>query len=60
GNIKKMPQKDNDTTMEDMKAATYRQCQNNGSLANGMCSYKSCNLPTMSEQWKPCKRDVFI
>ncbi len=22
------------------KAATYRQCHNNGCLANGMCSYK--------------------
>ncbi|EEW6398515.1 hypothetical protein EU637_23950 [Escherichia coli] len=26
--------------MPDIKAATYRQCQNNGSCVNGMHSYK--------------------
>jgi hypothetical protein len=27
--------------MPDIKAATYRQCQNNGSCVNGMHSYKA-------------------
>ncbi|EBZ5139990.1 hypothetical protein CDJ04_25365 [Salmonella enterica] len=35
----------------DIKLQPIRRCQNNGCLANGMCSYKHCMMPMSRLHW---------